>query len=76
MMLSKALEDLDNRSRMLYSCLCGLRVTEEWGRVMEYVRDEAEAVFDRVTWLEMMVDKGEIPDAEFPGPRESKPESA
>lgn len=76
MMLSKALEDLDNRSRMLHSCLCGLRIPEELVGVMEYVRDEAEAVFDRVTWLEMMVDKGEMPDAEFPWPRESKPESA
>ena len=75
-MLSKALEDLDTRSAKLHMYLAGLRVPEELEGVIEYARNEAEAIFDRVTWLEMMVKKGEMPDAGFPGPRGSEPEGA
>ena len=64
-MLSKTLEDLDTRSAKLNMYLAGLRVPEELEGVIEYARAEAEAIFDRVTWLELAVKHGEdmmVPD--------------
>ena len=75
-MLSKALEDLDTRSAKLNMYLAGLRVPEELEGVIEYARVEAEGIFDRVTYLEMMVKHNEVPDTDFPGPVEESEGSA
>lgn len=72
MMLSKALEDLTERSSKLHMYLCGMRVPEELEGVIEYARNEAEEVYDRVTYLEMELNHGEIPDVDFPGPVEGR----
>jgi hypothetical protein len=75
MKLSEELKRLDDMSNKLQMFLSGLRVPDDLAGVINYAQTEAEEIFDRVTWLEMMVDKGEMPDAEFPGPRGSEPES-
>lgn len=69
MKLTKALEDLDTRSAKLHMMLAGLRVPQELEGVIEYARNEAEEINERVSYLSMMVKHDAVPDATIPDPK-------
>lgn len=73
MKLSKELHELESIAEKLKMYLFGLRVPESLEGVLEYARDEAEGIADRISYLSMMAQYGDIPDAEFPDP--STPEA-
>ena len=69
MKLAQELKALDTITEKLNIYLAGLRAEGPLVGALEYAQSEAEAIAGRVSFLAMLAERGEIPDAEFEGAR-------